>query len=91
MQRVLSEVRVVLHDLQALSRVALVLRRGVVVFAIFGAHHTNNLSGFGFLCHFGPLLADEGIVPPRQPSDYALALSSISRAGPNRRVPGPAP
>ena len=59
MQRVLAQVRVVLHDLQAIGCVSLVLGGGVVVLSVFRAHHADDFSGFRFRCYCGPLLADE--------------------------------
>ncbi len=50
-QRVLSQPRVVLHDFQALGRVSLVLGSRIVVLAVLRANNTDDLSGFGLLCH----------------------------------------
>src|SRR5579871_122451 len=54
-QGVLPKPWVVLHQLEALGGVAFVLRRGVVVLAVLGAHHTNDFSVFSFLGHTGCL------------------------------------
>ena len=54
MQGHLAEVRVVLHQLQALSCVALVLRGGVIALTILGAYDTDDFASFCFFSHGGP-------------------------------------
>ena len=51
MQGVLAKPSIVLHQLQALSCVALVFGRGVIVLTVFSADDSNDFSGFRFFCH----------------------------------------
>ena len=52
MQRMLTQSRVVLHDLQALCCIALVFGGRVIILTVHGAHDSDNFSGFGFLGHY---------------------------------------
>ena len=71
MQRMLTQSRVVLHDLQALSCVALVLGRCVVVLAVLCTHDAYNFSGFRFLRHFWSSLCRRITRShARQPEEY---------------------
>ena len=81
-KRVLTESRVVLHQLKTLRGVTLILSCGVIILVVLGANHPDNLSGFAFLCHFVLLFAAEAANSRR--TAFGLCTSRparVKRAG----------
>ena len=80
---VLAKSRVVLHDLEALRRVALVLRCRVIVLPVLRADHSDDFSGFRLFCH------RVNLVPASragQPYDYERVAPPIARAESHERL-----